>query len=189
MFTHLRPAFVLLSLFTLLTGILYPLLVTFIAQTAFPFQANGSLIEKEGKIIGSEWIGQNFSGDTYFWGRPSAAGEKGYDASSSSGSNFGPTSAKLKERIEGDIAHLGLPKDQPIPADAVTASASGLDPDISPAFAELQVKRVAAARHLPEAQIQALVRQMTEKPALGFIGEPRVNVLRLNLALDKISQP
>lgn len=178
MIQHLRPAFVFLILFSVLTGAVYPLAVTGIVQILFPSQAGGSLITRDGVTVGSALIGQNFTSDRYFWPRPSATG---YDAAASSGSNLGPTSRVLMERIRTEIARRG---GQPVPADAVTTSGSGLDPDISPENALLQVARVATARHLDPAQITALIRAGTQHPALGFIGQPRVNVLRLNLALD-----
>ncbi|WP_119422442.1 potassium-transporting ATPase subunit KdpC [Desertibaculum subflavum] len=187
MLTHLRPALAMTLLFTLLTGIAYPLAMTGIAQAIAPEAANGSLIERDGKVIGSSLIGQGFSDPKYFWPRPSAAGKSGYDGTSSSGSNLGPTSKALMARIQGDIDKV---KDgsAPVPTELVTASASGLDPHISPAAALYQVPRVARARGLPEATIRDLVLRQAEGRALGFIGEPRVNVLRLNLALDGIAR-
>lgn len=184
MLSHLRPAITMVAFFTVLTGIAYPLAFTAFAQLAVPHQANGSLIERNGTDIGSALIGQNFTSDRYFHGRPSAAGENGYDASASSGSNYGPTSKKLLERVEGDVAKLRKEGATTIPADSVTASASGLDPDISPAFAELQVARVAAARHVAPERIREILAKHMRSRFLGFIGEPRVNVLNLNLALD-----
>lgn len=181
MLHHLRPAFVLLLGFTLICGFVYPLAVLGVAQNWFKASATGSLIERDGKIVGSALIGQGFTEDKYFHGRPSAAGD-GYDAANSSGSNLGPTSAKLVERVTAEIEALGGTK--PIPADAALASASGLDPHISPANAARQVARVAAARGLGEAAVATLVARMTEGRELGVLGEPRVNVLRLNLALD-----
>lgn len=179
-----RPAFILTLLLTLVVGIAYPFAVLGIGQAILPAQANGSLIVDDGKVVGSEAIGQSFITARYFHGRPSAAG-KGYDANASSGSNLGPASKALKERIETDIASLR--KDGvtgPIPADLVTASASGLDPDISPAAAAVQIPRVARARNVSEGTIRAAVDRAIVAPALGLIGEPHVNVLRLNHALD-----
>lgn len=184
MISHLRPALVMLALFTVLTGLIYPLAITGLAQVVLPSGANGSLVVRANQVIGSELIGQPFTLDRYFWPRPSAAGEKGYDAASSSGSNLGPLSKKLIERVEGDAAALRKAGAATIPADAVSASASGLDPHISPAFAALQITRIAAARKVPEAKVRELVERLTERPTLGLLGEPRLNVLRLNLALD-----
>lgn len=187
MLNHLRPAFSMVILMTLLTGIGYPLAMTGIARIASPAQANGSLLEKDGTIIGSALIGQNFSTDRYFWPRPSATSPDAYNAQGSSGSNLGPTSAKLRDAVAANVKHLketGV--EGPLPADAVTASGSGLDPDISPAFARLQIARVANARGLPESKVTDLVETMTSNPLLGFIGEPTVNVLKLNLSLDQL---
>lgn len=185
MLTHLRPGATLLVAFTLLTGLAYPLALTGLAQISMPVAANGSLIVKQRTIVGSQLIGQAFSSDRYFWPRPSAAGDKGYDAANSSGSNLGPLSKKLIERVTGDVVALRKAGATSIPSDAVTASGSGLDPHISPAFASQQVARVAAARGVPEANIRALLDLATEKPILGFLGEPRTHVLRLNLLLDE----
>lgn len=185
--SSLRPAFVLLLLFTALTGVIYPLAITGIAQVAFPAQADGSLIRDNGKVVGSALIGQNFAEARYFHSRPSAAG-KGYDASASAASNLAPVSQDLATRIGGDLAALrqqGLTG--PIPTDFVTTSASGLDPHISPEAAFLQVGRVAAARNVAPAVIRNAVTAATEYPLLGLIGEPRVNVLLLNRQLDRLS--
>lgn len=182
----LRPTFATLLLFVLLLCVAYPLATLGLGQTLFPGQANGSLIRKGDRIIGSSLIGQNFGTDRYFWSRPSAAG-KGYDASASSGSNLGPTSAALVERVRGDVAKLRASGVAAIPADIVTTSGSGLDPDISPEAALAQAPRVAAVRKLPLGQVRALVEHMDERPLLGILGEPRINVLLLNRQLDRLS--
>lgn len=185
MLTHLRPAIVLTLIFIVLTGLAYPLAITGIGQLAFPAQANGSLIRNGETVIGSSLIGQNFASDRYFWPRPSVTADAPYNAGASTGSNLGPTSANLVARVKTDIerfAAAGVAG--PVPADGATASGSGLDPDISPEFASAQVSRVAAARGAAEAEIAALVKRFTEGRLLGIVGEPRVNVLQLNLALD-----
>lgn len=184
-----RPALVLFAALTLVTGVVYPLAVTGIAQTVFPAQAAGSLIEKDGKAVGSALIGQNFSDPKNFWGRPSATSPMANNASNSSGSNQGPLNPALIEAVKGRIASLQSadPDNKlPIPVDLVTASASGLDPHISVAGANYQAARVARVRSVPLAQVQVLIGQATERQLLGFIGEPRVNVLRLNLALSEL---
>jgi K+-transporting ATPase ATPase C chain len=171
---------------TVLLGILYPLLVTGLAQLIFPKQANGQLIKgKDGVVVGSRIIGQPFSGPGYFHSRPSAAGAAGYDATASSGSNLGPTNAQLIARVKGDVAKLQAENPgTPIPIDLVTTSGSGLDPDISPAAAQFQIRRVVAERKIPEAEVARLVLENSENRQWGFLGEPRVHVLELNLALD-----
>lgn len=182
MLAHLRPAIVTLLLLTAITGIAYPLALTGLAQLAFPGRANGSLLMRDGTVVGSELIGQAWTSEGYFHGRPSAAGS-GYDARASSGSNLGPTSAKLVERIAGEVDRLKAESASPLPADAVTASGSGLDPDISPSYALLQVARVAKARGIGADRVEALVRSAV-RDRVGPFGEARVNVLRLNIGLD-----
>lgn len=182
---QLRPAFAILLALTVVTGVIYPAVVYAVAQVAFPSQANGSLIVVDGRTVGSSLIGQAFSDPTYFWSRPSAAGADGYDANGSAGSNLGPTSQALIERVTADVdAYRAAHGDAPVPVDLVTTSASGLDPHISPAAAEYQVARVAAARGMAGADVRAAVERHTEGPTLGFLGQARVNVLELNLDLD-----
>ena len=190
---HLRPAVLLLVLLTVITGLAYPLALTGIAQLVFPTQANGSLIERDGKVVGSSLIGQTFTEDKYFHGRPSATTDTDpkdptktipapYNAANSAGSNLGPTSKALVDRVKEDVGKLDAKG--PVPVDLVTTSGSGLDPDISPAAAEFQVERVAKARGLAPERVRALVAEATQGRTFGLIGEPRVNVLQLNLALD-----
>lgn len=183
---QLRPALALLILLTLITGVAYPAAITAVGQVAFPAQANGSFVTTaDGRTIGSSLIGQAFSDPKYFWGRLSAAGADGYDANASAGSNLGPTNEALIQRIQDQVDSLRAENgDVPIPVDLVTTSASGLDPDISPAAAQYQVARVAKTRGMPEADVQAAVARHTSGSFLGFLGEPRVNVLLLNLDLD-----
>ena len=182
---HLRPAVMMVVLFTLVTGLAYPLAVTGLAQLALPFQANGSLVrDAAGGVQGSALIAQGFAGAGYLHPRPSAAGNNGYDASNSSGSNLGPMDPKLADRVKGDAKTLSADSPAPIPADAVTTSGSGLDPDVSPGNAARQAARIAAARGMSEQGVKTVFARYTEQPALGFIGQPRVNVLLVNRALD-----
>jgi potassium-transporting ATPase KdpC subunit len=198
MLRHIRPALVVLVALTLITGLIYPLAITGIAQVVFPYQANGSMIERDGKVVGSELIGQIFENDKYFHGRPSATTAPDpkdptktvpapYNAANSGGSNLGPSNKALIDRVKDDLAKLQKENPSaPVPADLVTTSASGLDPEISPEAALFQVPRVAKARNLPEEGIRKLVEDNTEGRFLGLLGEPRVNVLKINMALDSL---
>lgn len=187
--SFVRPAVVLLALFTVVTGILYPVAVTALAQVVFPDQANGSLIRQGDRVVGSALIGQPFDDPRYFWGRPSATAPVAYNAAASAGSNLGPSNPALVAAVQARVAalHAADPANtQPVPVDLVTASASGLDPHISVAAALYQVPRVARVRGMPEGTVRDLVAQATDQRQLGFLGEPRVNVLKLNLALDAV---
>jgi len=189
--THLRPALVSLALLSVVTGLAYPAIVTVVAQLIFPHQASGSLIVKHGKSVGSTLIGQTFDDPKYFWGRPSATSPFGYNAGASSGSNLSPTNADLIKTVQGRVDALRAAdpgNTAPVPVDLVTASGSGLDPHISPAAALYQVGRVARARTLDESVVRDLVGQHTEGRQWGMLGEPRVNVLALNIALDGLSR-
>ena len=187
MLKEMRAAIVMLVLFTALTGLAYPLAMTGAAQLLFPDQANGSLIKRNGKVIGSSVIGQTFTNPAYFWGRPSAAGA-GYDAASSGGSNLGPTSRALYQRISAAAQALSKQAGgAEVPVDLVTASASGLDPDISPAGAYFQARRIAEARRVPVTVVLKLIKDHIESRTLGIFGEPRVNVFLINMALDKLA--
>ena len=185
--TQLRPALSLFVILTIVTGAIYPLAVTGVAQVLFPQEANGSIVTVDGKPIGSALIGQQFTEPKYFWGRLSATGPYPYNAAASSGSNLGPLNPALTDAVKAriDLLNAATPdNEQPVPVDLVTASASGLDPDISLAAAYYQAHRVATARNLPAEQVQALIERNADQPLLGFLCEPRVNVLNLNLALD-----
>lgn len=190
MTTVIRPAITLFILLSLITGVAYPLLTTGLGQALFPSQAAGSLVEVEGKLVGSALIGQNFTDPRYFWGRPSATGPEPYNAAASSGSNLGPLNPVLKQQVEERVQALrdaDPGNDKPVPVDLVTASASGLDPHISPVAAAFQLPRVARLRSLSEQQVQTLIADNTEGRQWGLFGEPRVNVLLLNLALDQLT--
>jgi len=199
MFREIRPAFIILVMLTLITGLAYPLAITEIARAIFPKQAQGSLIERDGKVVGSALIGQEFKDDKYFHGRPSATTAPDpadstktvpapYNAANSGGSNLGPTSKALADRLKEDVDKLKAENpSRPVPVDLVTSSASGLDPDISPEGALFQVPRVAKARNMPEERVKQLVTENTSARLVGLLGEPRVNVLALNLALDAVA--
>lgn len=188
---HLRPCVVLFSLLSLLTGVVYPAFITVVAQTVFPYQAAGSLIQRDGRTVGSELIGQSFDAPQYFWGRPSATSPQPYNSGASSGSNLSPTNPALLDAIKNRVTALRAAHPEhsgPIPVDLVTASASGLDPHISPAAAEYQATRIARVRGLNIETVRKLVSQHTEARTFGVLGEPRVNVLQLNQALDAASK-
>ncbi|MBV8651208.1 MAG: K(+)-transporting ATPase subunit C [Alphaproteobacteria bacterium] len=198
MLKQIRPALMLMIAFTVITGLAYPLAITGIAKVLFPYQADGSLIERDGKVIGSELIGQNFTDAKYFHSRPSATTDTDpndatktvpapYNAQNSSGSNYAPTAKALVDRVKGDADTLKAENSAPIPVDLITTSASGLDPDITPASAAFQVPTVAKARNLSVEKVQQLVDDNTEGRTLGLLGEKRVNVLKLNLALDALA--
>jgi len=199
MLREIRPAIVLVIALTLITGVVYPFAITGIAQVIFPYKAQGSLLERDGKVVGSALIGQEFTSERYFHGRPSATTAPDpndstktvpapYNAANSGGSNLGPTSKSLIERVQGDIEKLKQENPSaPVPADLVTTSGSGLDPDISPEAALFQVPRIAKARNLPENVLRQLIAANTSDRFLGLLGEPRVNVLELNLALDRVA--
>ena len=189
--SELRPALVLFALLTLLTGVLYPLIVTGVGQTIFPRQSNGSVIQSGDRVVGSQLLGQSFSSPRYFWSRPSATGTHPYNGAASGGSNQGPTNPALVDAVRERIAALRAADpgtDAPVPIDLVTASASGLDPHISPAAADYQVARVARARNMSEDAVRRVVAAATDGRTFGILGEPRVNVLELNLALDELAQ-
>jgi len=187
MLTEIKPAILMTLVLTVVTGLVYPLVVTAIASVLLPYQAGGSLVVRDGTVLGSDLIGQNFAGDGYFHPRPSAAGEKGYDPTASGGTNLGAVDQRLVDRVRDAAAQLHEENPaSPVPVDLVTTSGSGLDPHITPAAAEFQVPRVARARGLSEEVVRGVVRLVAEGRQLGLLGEPRVNVLRLNLALDAL---